>query len=233
MLGRTDLSFKGQREALAQAATGADVNDTYGQAMRAAGGLISEQQRLGQAALAPIGNGITKEALEALWNGRNSQIQSQIDSTNQQISGVQNNVNLQNPRELEVFNAFVKAGFDPETAEAFTINAKDESGLKADIVEAVPNVHGTRGQGIYQLTGPRRDQYLSWLGQNGRNDAWSDQSQADFAWWERNNTEKANWDKVALLQGVGNKASGIVSHVLRPAQKYRDERSARYLALGY
>ena len=88
MLGRPDLSFKSQREALAQAATGADVENTYGQAMRAAAGLIAEQARLGQRNAVPAGNGVTLEALQALWNGRDSSIQNQIDATRNQIGQV-------------------------------------------------------------------------------------------------------------------------------------------------
>ena len=237
MLGRPDLSFKSQREALAQAATGADVENTYGQAMRAAAGLIAEQQRLGQAALAPVGNGITKEALEALWNGRDAGLQSQIDGTNQKLSGIQS-AGPQTDRESYLVNGLIQRGMNPQMAEAFVINMKDESGLKSDITEGAPNVHGTRGQGLYQLTDVRpgvgrRSDYLNFMAQRGDNNLWSDDSQLDFAMWEYNNTEKANWAKVAQMQGVGNMAAGIAKYVLRPASEHLASRTAKYLKLGY
>ena len=72
MLERPNLSFKSQRDALAQAASTAAVDSTYGQAMQSAQGLIRDAAVRGQqAAQAPIGNGVTAEALAALWAGRN------------------------------------------------------------------------------------------------------------------------------------------------------------------
>lgn len=237
MLGRPDLSYQGQREALAAAATGAEVNDTYGQAMRAASGLISEQAKMGQQLAAPVGNGVTVDALRALWNGQNSGIQSQIDGTNAQLSGIQNQ-GPQTDRETYLVNGLVIRGMPESMAQAFVINMKDESGLKSDITEGAPNVHGTRGQGLYQLTDirdgvGRRTDYLNFMKNRGANDLWSDDSQLDFAMWEYNNTEKANWQKVAALSGVGNQAAGIAQYVLRPAQEHLNARMAKYKALGY
>lgn len=87
MLERPNLSFKSQRDALAQAASTAAVDSTYGQAMQSAQGLIRDAAIRGQqAAQAPIGNGVTAEALAALWAGRNGGPTSEIASASGQTS---------------------------------------------------------------------------------------------------------------------------------------------------
>lgn len=239
MLGRPDLSFKSQREALSQAASAAPTGDIYGQAMQSAQNLLNNVQNIGNMARTVDNSGISKEALLALWNGRNSDVQGEINAIDNKL----NELNTNSPanmgdRAKYLTDLAIKKGFDPQTAQALVLNMQDESGLKNDIVEGAPNVHGTRGQGLYQLTDTkpgvgRRSDYLNFMKNNGRNDLWSDDSQMEFAWWERNNTEKANWDRVMGMNGVGNRASGIVEHVLRPAREHRINRQNRYLALGY
>lgn len=241
MLERPQLSFKAQREALAQAAAQVPQDNGFGQAIQSAQSLLSEATRRSVASQVPAGNGVTAEALAALWNDRNAGIQSAIDNVNGQVGATAPSNNIANyggDRAKQVFNELVNAGFDGETAEAFVINMKDESGLNASITEGVPNVHGTRGQGLFQLTDikpgvGRRTDYLNWMKQNNRDDLWSDNSQANFAFWESQNTEKNNWAKVYGMKGVGNKAQGIVEHVLRPARKHMLERQQRYAQLGY
>lgn len=82
MLERPNLSFRSQRDALAQAASTAAVDSTYGQAMQSAQGLIRDAAVRGQqASQAPIGNGVTAEALAALWAGRNGGLTSENSNT--------------------------------------------------------------------------------------------------------------------------------------------------------
>ena len=250
-----DLSFRGQQQALATAAEQSAVDNGLAQTMQAARGLMNSSTEMMRSDGPMIERtGITPEVLQELRRMDAEGLQARLDGLRGRIdqfgeydptiqATMSNNNSAANPgpqgdRESYLVNGLMKRGFTPEEAQAFVINMKDESGLRSSVTEAEPNVHGTRGQGLYQLTDMspgvgRRSDYLNFMKGNGRNDLWSDESQMDFAWWERNNTEKANWDRVANIQGVGNKAAGIVRYVLRPAEKHRDERVARYSQLGY
>ena len=89
MLERPKLSFQAQREALAQAAAQVPQDNGFGQALQSAQGLLSEATRRGVESQVPAGNGITAEALSALWNGQNAGVQKEIDGINSQIQGGQ------------------------------------------------------------------------------------------------------------------------------------------------
>lgn len=244
MLGRPDLSFKSQREALGQAAEAAPTSDIYGQAMQSAQSLLNTASGIGFKHKTANVTGISPEILKELWDGRNSGIQSEIDKTNEQINKLHEgnaenvaNINM-SERATQLTQLAMKHGFSPSLAQAFVLNMQDESGLRNDVVEGTANIHGTKGQGLFQLTDVaegkgRRSDYLNFMKTNGRNDYWSDDSQMAFAWFERNGSEKANWDRVEAMNGVGNQASGIVQHVLRPAKEHRIARQNKYLALGY
>jgi hypothetical protein len=131
-------------------------------------------------------------------------------------------------------NAFQeRLGLDLNAAttlsKAFLINFKDESGLIPDRVEEVPNVHGTRGKGYYQLTGPRREQFESIYGTDG----YTDENQTEFLIKELIGSEsRAGKEILAAAQtgNVGRTAAVIVDKFLRPAEKHKQERMARYLA---
>lgn len=255
MLSKPDLTFKAQQAALAEAAKQVPQTDQiYGQALQSAQNLIASMSNKGTPEGA-AGTGVTKEALATLYGS--DDIASQIEALRNQISGsaILNGTNQNkgsfrpggptnnySPKQGEIeqylYNGLITRGFTPEQSQAFILNFKDESGLRADIVEGAPNVHGTRGQGIYQLTDTsegkgRRSDYLNMMKQAGRDDLWSYDSQMDFLKWETENTEKAAWAKIASLQGVGNIASGIVGDFLRPAEKHRISRQKAYLSLGY
>lgn len=118
-------------------------------------------------------------------------------------------------------------GIDEEKAamltEAFIMNFQDESGLDPDIVERVPNVHGTRGRGLYQLTGPRRDEYESIYGED-----YSVENQMDFMFRELMTSESSAFRKILQGETVGETAGAIVRDFLRPAKRHRNERMGRY-----
>lgn len=129
-------------------------------------------------------------------------------------------------------NAFQeRLGLDVETAntlsKAFLINFQDESGLIPDRVEEEPNVHGTRGKGYYQLTGPRREQFEAIYGPDG----YTDENQTEFLIEEIIGSEsKAGKAILAAAQSgsVGETAAVIVDKFLRPAEKHKKERMSRY-----
>ena len=56
-----------------------------------------------------------------------------------------------------LYAGLVQRGIAPHIAQAFVVNARDESGLNPGINEAAPIVPGSRGgYGLLQWTGPRR-----------------------------------------------------------------------------
>lgn len=126
-----------------------------------------------------------------------------------------------------VYEGLVDRGLPPHVAKGMVMNFKDESGLKADIVEYEPNVHGTRGKGLYQLTGDRRDAYEAKFG-----DDYSIDNQLDWLMYELGNTEKRAYNKMIETSTAGEAGAAIVTHFLRPAKEHRDSRVAKYLNLG-
>lgn len=128
-----------------------------------------------------------------------------------------------------VYQGLLERGFPEHVAQGIMMNFQDESGFKADIVEAEPNVHGTRGKGYYQLTGGRRDAFEDRYG-----DDWSTENQLDFLLWELDNTEKSARDKLFATETAGEAGAAFVTNFLRPAEKHRKERVARYAnSVGY
>jgi hypothetical protein len=119
-------------------------------------------------------------------------------------------------------------GVDPQQAEmladAFLLNMEDESGLVPDMIERVPNVHGTRGRGLYQLTGSRRDAYERLYG-----DDYSINNQLDFLVSELQGPESRAWNAISGAGNTGEAAAAIVTDFLRPAAQHRDRRVAEYL----
>jgi hypothetical protein len=119
-------------------------------------------------------------------------------------------------------------GVDPQQAEmladAFLLNMEDESGLVPDMIERVPNVHGTRGRGLYQLTGSRRDAYERLYG-----DDYSIDNQLDFLVSELQGPESRAWNAISGAGNTGEAAAAIVTDFLRPAAQHRDRRVAEYL----
>jgi hypothetical protein len=121
----------------------------------------------------------------------------------------------------------VERGIPEHVAEGFLWNVRDESGLDLDVEEAEPNVHGTRGKGLYQLTGKRREQFEERYGND-----YSLDNQLDFFVWEINNSEKAAGEKILNSENASEAAVSIVQDFLRPAKKHRERRTARYRAYG-
>ena len=126
-------------------------------------------------------------------------------------------------------------GVDAATADvlsrAFLMNFQDESGMQADIIESVPNVHGTRGRGYYQLTGPRRDAFEAQFGADGYTDA----NQVAFLIQELGGSESRAGRRIleaAASGDVGATAASIVTDFLRPAAEHRDRRVAEYTSGG-
>lgn len=123
----------------------------------------------------------------------------------------------------EIRQGMIDRGIAPHIADAFILNFQDESGLNPSITEAVPNVHGTRGRGLYQLTGPRRDAYEARYG-----DAYDVDSQLDWMMHELQGPEARAAERIFSAPDTGSAAAAIVTHFLRPAAQHRDSRVARY-----
>lgn len=129
----------------------------------------------------------------------------------------------------EFYESLIEEGLPEHVAQGMMMNAQDESGFNASIVEAEPNVHGTRGKGLIQLTGSRRKQFVDMFGED-----WSPKNQAKFIAWELFNSEKSAGKKILSTSNRNEAGQAIVTHYLRPAEKHRKERVARYAnSVGY
>lgn len=122
----------------------------------------------------------------------------------------------------------IQRGMPEHIADAFILNFKDESGLNPSITEAAPNVHGTRGRGLYQLTGDRREAYEAKFG-----DRYDIDSQLDWLMYELNGPEARAGQAIFAAPDTGQAAAAIVSKFLRPAEKHRIARVARYTGSAY
>lgn len=126
-----------------------------------------------------------------------------------------------------VYQGLIERGMPDHVARAFLVNFQDESGLNVDIEERVPNVHGTRGKGLYQLTGSRRQSFKQRYGGD-----YSIDNQLDHLMWELENTEQNTWNKLQSTDNTGDAAVVIVNDFLRPAKKHAQERSNRYRGMS-
>lgn len=124
----------------------------------------------------------------------------------------------------QVYQGMIRRGIPEHVAQGFMMNFQDESGFNIDITEAEDNVHGTRGKGIYQLTGARRDAFEAKYGNN-----YSIDNQLDFMMEELNGSESRARDAIWNSSNAGEAGAAIVSRFLRPAEEHRVNRTNRYL----
>lgn len=123
----------------------------------------------------------------------------------------------------EAVAAMQELGYPEHVIQGFLMNYQDESGMRANAVESEDNVHGTRGKGIYQLTGSRKEQFESQY----KGD-WSIRNQVKFQDWELNNTETGARDAIFASKNAGDAGAAIVNKFLRPAEEHRAAREASY-----
>lgn len=147
---------------------------------------------------------------------------SQAAKTGRQY-GRGNTSDIQN----QVYNGMLQRGIPEHVAQGFMMNFQDESGFEIDIEEGVPNVHGTRGKGIYQLTGARRDAFEAQYGND-----YSIDNQLDFMVSELEGSEKGARDAIYATANAGDAGAAIVSKFLRPAEEHRARRSTAYTSGG-
>lgn len=121
----------------------------------------------------------------------------------------------------------VQRGLAPHVADAFVMNFQDESGLNPGIEEHVANVHGTKGFGLAQWTGPRRDALTQFAQSQGRPVSDVD-TQLDFLMTELQGSEKGAAQSILGAQDTGSAAAAIVNRFLRPAEQHRARREAEY-----
>ena len=133
-------------------------------------------------------------------------------------------INEYNGIQGQVYKGLLDRGIPEHIAQGFMMNFQDESGFDIGAVEAVPNVHGTRGKGLYQLTGDRRAAFEARYGNN-----YSVDNQLDFLMSELGGGESAAWKAIQGTRTAGEAGAAIVSNFLRPAEEHRASRSAAYL----
>lgn len=131
-----------------------------------------------------------------------------------------------------VVDGLVKRGLPRHVAEGFAMNFGDESGFDPGINERAPLVKGSRGGfGLYQLTGPRRRAYEAFAAERGTSAADPD-AQMDFLIRELQTTERSAADAILRTSSAGEAGAAIVNRFLRPAEKHRAHRAAKYLRAG-
>lgn len=123
-----------------------------------------------------------------------------------------------------IYEGLVERGLPEHVAQGMLMNIKDESGFQESVEEYEPNVHGTRGKGLYQLTGDRREAFEEMYG-----DDYSVDNQLDFLMYELENTESSAFEDIMQTETPGEAGATIVREFLRPAEEYREERAARYI----
>ena len=125
----------------------------------------------------------------------------------------------------EVYEGLIDRGVSEHIAIGFMSNFSDESAFDIDVTESEDNIHGTRGRGLYQLTGDRRTAFEAKYG-----DDYSVDNQLDWLVdHELTGTESSAWSKIQDTTTAGEAADSIVRNFLRPAASHRNSRSAKYL----
>jgi hypothetical protein len=126
-------------------------------------------------------------------------------------------------------DGLVQRGVAPHIAEAFALNARDESGLNPGINEIAPIVPGSRGGfGLMQWTGPRRRALEAFAAERGV-PVDDPNLQMDFLMTELQGPEAAAWNAISSAGDTGTAAAAIVNKFLRPAESHRARREAAYL----
>lgn len=135
-------------------------------------------------------------------------------------------------RAAYIRQGLISRGMPEHVADAFLVNFQDESALNPAALEGKPNIHGTRGYGLYQLTNNksgkgRREQYETFAGAKGKEFGDID-TQLDFLVHELETTEAAARQKIMSTSTTAEAAQSIVSDFLRPAKQHERDRRARY-----
>lgn len=127
-----------------------------------------------------------------------------------------------------ILSGLRQRGMPDHIARGFVMNFQDESGLDSGIEEREFNVHGTKGFGLSQWTGPRRDALVSFASSRGKPISDVD-TQLDYLMSELEGPESGAWSKIKNARTSGEAGAAIVNLFLRPAEKHRAERESRYL----
>lgn len=119
-------------------------------------------------------------------------------------------------------------GMPQHVAQGFVMNFQDESGLRTDINEIEPVVPGSRGgYGLAQWTGPRRVALERFAEGRGK-DPSDMETQLDFLMTELRGPESRAAKAIYATDTPGEAATAVMNQFLRPAQKHRGARQARY-----
>lgn len=127
-----------------------------------------------------------------------------------------------------VRNGLIQRGMPEYLADAFTMNAGDESNFDPGINEIAPLVPGSKGGfGFFQWTGPRRRAYEAFAAQRGVNPA-DGETQLDFLMTELQGPEARAARSIFAAPDTASAAVAIARDFLRPAPENLAKRVARY-----
>jgi len=130
--------------------------------------------------------------------------------------------------EAYIYKGLMARGVPSHVASGLILNMKDESGLRADIVEGEANVHGTYGKGLIQLTDDRRVKFEEKYGTD-----WSIDNQLDHIVGEFEGPESRAYQKAVATKTSGDAGASLVHNFLRPAKEHADRRAAKYTGQTY
>ena len=128
----------------------------------------------------------------------------------------------------KIMEGLTGRGLPEHIAQAFLMNFQDESGLNPGAIEGKPNVHGTRGRGLAQWTGERRDALEGYAA--GRGVSADDiEVQLDFLMTELKGDYRKVMEELLLTTDARTAAALLVRKFFIPAKEHQDRRAAAYL----
>jgi len=124
--------------------------------------------------------------------------------------------------EQDIINGLIARGMPPYIAQAFVMNARDESGFN-------PQASGDNGNafGVFQWNGPRMHALQSYAHSNGR-DAGDLNTQLDYLMTELQGPESGAWSKIKATGNANDAALAVLNYFERPAEANRARRAADY-----
>lgn len=220
--------YREQRDALLQAAALPQI-DLGGAAQQAADALLQRAGSMSRNQMRSSQAGPSVAELKALM-GELPEVQrldyEPATQTNTEFTGSGDDL------KQYVYEGMLRRGIPETQAKGFMMNFPDESGFNVTAREGAPNVHGTRGFGLYQVTDTapgvgRETDLRNFAKQNGL-DPNSVDTQLDFLKWELGNTEKGAWNIISKASTPGEAGALIVEKFLRPAAEHRIARANKY-----
>jgi hypothetical protein len=131
-----------------------------------------------------------------------------------------------------IYSAWTNQGATPNAVAGVMANVSDESSFNPTLRHPDQPRYGGEAHyahGLYQEGGAEYNRYASWLTANRPGTDWRDpQAQSDFAAWNLKNNYPGTWARMNAAATPGEAASIYINEYLKPAEKFRAQRSSKY-----